>query len=45
MVLCWLVSVYTKCNDKVLEKETEFWGGADKGGEGRNESILVKMLN
>lgn len=44
--------MYTKCNDKVLETETEFWGGADKGGEGgrkeqegRNESILVKMLN
>lgn len=34
VILCWFVSVYMKWNDKVLEKETEFGGGADKGGEG-----------
>lgn len=34
VILCWFVSVYIKRNDKVLEKETEFWGEADKGGEG-----------
>lgn len=36
VVLCWFVSMYMRCNDKALEKETEFGDGVDKGGGGRS---------